>query len=236
MNPNHNKNLVRGLLVFAIVLCAYNLLAFLIPFRHTSTFWLGYVFGLVAIAFQIVALLVAFRNVDTARSKFYGIPTLRVGLYYLVGQLILSFIAMALGFVPGFPIWPLWLIFILFLAFAALGMIGADAVRDEIEQQEFVVKRDTSAMRELQNMSASLARRCQDPALAAELKKVAEDLRYSDPVSSALTEESEYRIKEMLEDVSGEVSSRQTYKALETCKSIRNLLAERNEILKQNKK
>ena len=49
-----NKNMLRGCAVLAILLVAYLLVIFLIPFAHTAVFWVSFVFTL--IAFGVVAV------------------------------------------------------------------------------------------------------------------------------------------------------------------------------------
>ena len=47
------KDTVRGIVALAVLLVLYILIAFLIPFVHTATFWVSFVFTL--IAFAVVA-------------------------------------------------------------------------------------------------------------------------------------------------------------------------------------
>ena len=91
-----NKSMIRFLVILAVVLIVFVVIAFVIPFAHTGVFWVALVFGLIAIAAQLYVQPKAFAG-EGARSKFYGFPIGRVGVIYLIAQLVLSLAAMALS-------------------------------------------------------------------------------------------------------------------------------------------
>ena len=154
------KNASRGLIVLAIVLAVFSLIAFAIPFAHTAVFWIAYGFGVLAILFQLYIFKTSFAGNGDAKSRFYGFPIARLGIYYLVAQLILSVIEMALaGLIPS---WPVIIVNVLALAFALIGCITAETMRDEIVQQDNKLKKNVSAMRELQSLAASMVGQCGD--------------------------------------------------------------------------
>ena len=69
-----NKGTFQAILILAIVLAAYLLLAFVIPFTKTAVFWLALVFTLAAFGLQLYVLKLSFEKGLDARSKFYGFP------------------------------------------------------------------------------------------------------------------------------------------------------------------
>lgn len=229
------KNLIRGLLAFGVILVVFNLLAFLIPFRHTAPFWVGYVFGMIAIFALPLILYVAFRGAEAARSKFYGVPIARIGVIFAAAQLILSFAAMALAFIPGFPAWPIILVSVLLLGAAALGVIAAEDTKAEIERQDTKLKKDVRSMRALQSMGRGLVSQCEDKALGAELGKLSDELRFSDPVSSEATADSEAELASLLDELQRAILESDATGASGLCKKARAVLAERNRICKLNK-
>lgn len=232
---NMNKNTMRGLIVGGIFLVVFNLIAFLVPFPRGGTFWVGYIFGLIAILAQAPIWMIAFRDAKSARSKFYGMPIARVGVIYLVAQLIFSFIAMGLAWVPVVPAWPFIIVSLLFFAAAALGTIATDMTREEIERQDVQIKRDVSKMRELQSLGNSLVRQCEDSAAKTELQKLSDALRFSDPVSSEATADSEAELKHLLDELQNALLDGDTAGVCGLCKQAQNVLAERNRICKLNK-
>lgn len=230
-----NKNTKIGAIALAIVLVAFCVIAFVIPFPKNGVFWVGFIFGVIAILAQAPIWMIAFRGAESARSKFYGMPIARVGVIYVIVQLILSLIAMCLSWIPVIPAWPFVIVFILILAAVALGTIAADVTRDEIVRQDVQIKRDVSKMRELQSLGTSLVRQCDDAAAKAELQKLSDALRFSDPVSSAATAEKEAELKHLLDELQTALVDGDFAGIGGLCKQAQNVLAERNRICKLNK-
>lgn len=225
----------RVAIVLAIVLAVFCIIAFVIPFPRNGLFWTGFVFGLIAILSQVPVFMITFRGADSARSKFYGMPIARIGVIYIVAQLIFSLIAMFLSWNCVIPVWPFVLVSMLMLGAVALGTIAADATREEIVRQDNQIKRNVSKMRELQSLGVSLASRCEDQTAAEELQKLSDALRYSDPVSSAATAESEAELKRLLDELQSALLDGDTTGIIGLCKQTQNVLAERNRICKLNK-
>ena len=92
-----SKGKFQTILILAIVLAAYLLLAFVIPFTKTAVFWLALVFTLAAFGVQLYVLKLSFTKGKDARSKFYGFPIARIGVVYLIVQIALSFLFMAIA-------------------------------------------------------------------------------------------------------------------------------------------
>ena len=229
------KNTKKGAVALLIVLVIFVLIAFLVPFPRSGVFWTGFIFGLIAILAQIPIWLIAFKGAESARSKFYGMPIARIGTIYLVVQLILSLAAMFLAWVPVIPAWPFIAVFLIIIGVVALGTIAADVTREEIERQDVQIKRDVSKMRELQSLGNSLANNCKDESLSPALKNLAEELRYSDPVSSDATAEIEAELKRLLTELQAALLDEDTAAAKSLCQQAQTTLAERNRICKLNK-
>ena len=174
----------RQLLICAIGLACFLALVFLIPFPKTAAFWICFAFTLIAIAAQGYVFKIAFDKGEPLRSKFYGFPIARIGVIYLIVQLVVCFVVMGLGFVVCVPYWIALLLCILILGAAAVGLIATDIMRDEVERQDVQLKKDVHIMRALQSKSAALAGSCADEATKKKLTDLAEKFRYSDPVSS----------------------------------------------------
>ena len=230
-----NNTTKKGAVALVITLVIFILIAFLVPFNRNGVFWTGFIFGVIAILGQALIWSIAFKGAESARSKFYGMPIARIGTIYLIVQLILSLIAMFLSWVPVIPAWPFILVFLLILGAAALGTIAADVTREEIVRQDVQIKRDVSKMRELQSLGNSIASSCEDKSLTPELQKLADALRFSDPVSSDATYESEAELKRLLDDLQTAIFDGDISGAQGLYKRAQSVLAERNRICKLNK-
>ena len=173
------KNASRGVITLAILLAVFSVIAFVIPFPKNTVFWIAYVCGVFAILFQLYIFKSSFGKKD-ARSRFYGFPIARLGIYYLVIQLVVSIIEIALS--KFLPTWVVILINVLILAVALIGCITTETMRDEIAAQDVKLKKSVSSMRELQSLTASLVNQTNDAELKKSLQKVADEFRYIEPV------------------------------------------------------
>lgn len=227
-----SKNAARGILLMAVLLAAFSAIAFVIPFAKNGVFWIAYLSGVFAILFQVYIFTSSFGK-ENARSRFYGFPVARMGIIYLVVQLIVSIAIIALA--KTVPTWAAVVINILILAFALIGCITAETMRDEIIRQDGKLKNSVAGMRELQSVSATLADQCDDQNLKKELKKLADEFRYSDPVSSDKTKELEKELQSRIKDLQQAVDDGDAEEAKALCGRLSDCLRERNRICAVNK-
>lgn len=227
------KSEIRSYIVLAIVFAVFTVISFAVPFDRNSIFWFGYIFGVIAIAFQVYFLKISFFVEGDAKSKFYGFPIARVGLIYLAAQIITSFIEMAIG--KYIPFWVVLIINVLIIAFAATGCIATDAMREEIEHQDVKLEKDVNRMRNLQSLTSSLVGQCSDVGLKKILNKLAEEFRYSDPVSSDSTEDLEEDLFIQLQDVQKAIVDGDTESVTKLCEGVVSTLRERNRLCAVNK-
>lgn len=223
------KDTIRGIIALTVVLALYILIAFLIPFVHTATFWVSFVFTLIAFCVVAASIYIAFVKNPDAKSRFYGFPIARIGVTYGVVQLIAGLIFMALGL--WIPVWVAVLIYAIALGVAAIGLISADAVREEIQRQDVKFKKDVSFMRNLQSKVCQMATQCD----ASELKKFAEDIRYSDPVSNDVLGDIEQELAAAVEELQAAVVDGDSESVAQLCRKASAVLSERNRLCKLNK-
>ena len=223
-----NKNAIRWWVVLGVVLVVYNVLAFALPFPKTAVFAVSYLFTTIAILAQIYVIRTAFYRGEGVKSKFYGFPIAKLGVIYLAVQLIAGLVFMALGLIV-----PVWLPLALYVVL--LGVAAADAARDEVVRQEVKLEKDVSRMREFQAKGRALVALNQVSEAARPLEKLAENLRFSDPVSSEALTEIEDQLAECLAQLQEAVSAQRTEQILSVCQEAEHILAERNQLCKLNK-
>ena len=204
MKPN--KNTTRVCIVLAVVLAVFCVVAFALPFVKNGVFWVSLIMGVVAIAAQLYVMKTAFAKGESARSKFYGWPIARVGVLYLAAQ----------------------------LGVAAIGFIATDATRDEIERQDVKLKKDVTAMRDLQSKARAMVGQLDGDAGKA-LEELSDKLRYSDPVSSDAVREIEEELAKCLDTLQQAVVDGDRDAVLTLCRKASLTLAERNRVCKLNK-
>ena len=223
------KNKTRLYLILAILLVLVSVIAFAVPVERTPVFWLSYAFAVIAIAVQAYSYPKAFGG-DNVRSRFYGFPIARVTTIYLIVQLTLSLAAMLLSGTAqiAIPTWAAVIVSTLLLGLTLIGLITTEGVREEVERQEAEKPKKTETMRLLRDKAAAMAASCDNPDLKSALDDLAEEFRYSDPVSSEVTEKLEMRMDIMLNEL-------QRGGNAQLAREIKQILAERNQVCKQAK-
>lgn len=222
------KNWIRGILTGVILLAVYHILVFAVPFQHNALFWTSYGFGWAAFAMLGLGAYLGLGRKDDAKSKFYGYPIARLAAIYFGVQMVLGLAAMAVSVVP---VWAAVVVYGILLALAALGMIGADAVVEEIHRQDAKLKKDVTFMRDLQSKVNQMAAQTEVP----EVKKFAEDVRYSDPVSCEALAEIERDLAAAVDELQAAIvdGDRDAIPAL--CRKAASVLGERNRLCRLNK-
>lgn len=227
------KNKIRSWIVLGVIFAVYTVLALALPFEKNAVLWLSYIFGVIAIAAQLYVLQVAFYKETTVKSKFYGFPVANVGVIYLLAQLGLGLVFMVLA--KFVPLWLPLVVYVVLLGAAAVGFIAADAMRDEVERQDTKLKWDVSAMRALQSRANALIGQCEQEVLTATVRKLADDFRYSDPVSSDAVAEQEQQLAMLMGELEQAAAEENIEVALTYCKRLSAALVERNRLCKLNK-
>lgn len=229
-----NEKEKKGLVVLALLFAVYTLIVLAVPFAKGGMFWLTYLFTAVAFGVQAYVFKLSFEKEAGAKSKFYGFPIARVGVLYLAVQLVLGLVFMALAAVA--PVWLALVLYLALLAAAAVGVIATDSIRDEVERQDAQLKKDVATMRALRSKAAALPARCEDAEAKSALEKLAEEFRYSDPVSAPALTDLETDMAATMEELSAAVTDGDNAAVLALCKKISATLAERNRLCKLNKK
>lgn len=227
------KTNIRMIIVGAALLVLYHLLILTIPFPANGLFWASYLFTLIAFGIAGVSLFIAFRSGGDIKSKFYGLPIAKVGMTYLAVQLVLSFILMALS--AYVFVWIGIALYTVALGAAVIGLVATDTVRDHIVEQNIRLKADVATIRSAQSMLNQLAVQCVDSEAAQLVRKLAEELRYCDPVSSPALKEIEAELSATIGDLQQAVVDDDAPSIEILCKKARAVLAERNRLCKLNK-
>ena len=191
-----NKGMAYAVLAIAFVL--FNVIAFAVPTAKTATFWIAYVFTAVAFALQIAIWKFAFKGANTLKSKFLGIPLISVGITYLIVQIVAFAIFMAL---PLAASWIAIVVCALILGISAICLIGTETGREEINRVEEKVEKKVFYIKSLQVDIEMLASAERDADTKAALTKLADKIRFSDPMSNdvlaSLEAEISAKVKEL---------------------------------------
>jgi MFS family permease len=223
------KDTIRAVVVAVVALVIYNLISFVIPFAHTAAFWISYGFTLAAFAVVCASIYIAFIKNPDAKSRFYGFPIARIGVLYGCAQLAVSLIVMALA--QWTPWWIPMLVYAIGMGAAVIGLVAADAVVEEIQTQDVKLKKDVSLMHGLQSKISQIASQTDDAAI----KALAEEFRYSDPVSNDAIADAEADLAAAVDQLQAAFVDGDNEAMTQLCRKATALLAERNRLCKLNK-
>ena len=223
------KDTIRWIIGLGVLLVLYILVAFLIPFVHTATFWVSFVFTLIAFGVVAASFYIAFIKNPDAKSRFYGFPIAKIGAIYGLVQLIAGVIFMALA--AWVPAWVAVLVYAIALGVAVIGLISVEAVVSEIHIQDEKLRKDVSLMRSLQSKVNQMAAQSEDAAI----KSLAEEFRYSDPVSSEAIGDAEADLSAAVDELQSAYVDGDSDAVAKLCRKVSALLAERNRLCKLNK-
>lgn len=191
-----NKGMAYAVLAIAFVL--FNVIAFAVPTAKTATFWTAYVFTTIAFAMQIAIWKFAFKGTDTLKSKFLGIPLITVGITYLIIQIVAFAVFMAL---PLTASWIAIVVCTLILGTSAICLIGTETGKEEIERVDKKVQSKVFYIKSLQADVEILASAETEADTKAALTKLAEKIRFSDPMSNDALSEFEAEITEKVKEL-----------------------------------
>jgi len=191
-----NKGMAYAVLAIAFVL--FNVIAFAVPTAKTATFWIAYVFTAVAFASQIAIWKFAFKGADTLKSKFLGIPLISVGITYLIVQIIVFAVFMAM---PLTASWIALVVYALILGVSAICLIGTETGREEVVRVEEKVEKKVFYIKSLQVDVEMLASAERDTDTKAALTKLAEKIRFSDPMSNEVLADLEAEITAKIKEL-----------------------------------
>ena len=117
-----------------------------------------------------------------------------------------------------------------------IGFIAAEATRDTIEKMDNKLKNNTECMQNLRSIVYPLSGQAKDAKCKEELDKLAEEFKYSDPVSSEAIKNIENELSEMVDELQKAVVDNDSESIIGLCDKIKISLTERNRLCKLNKR
>lgn len=236
MNIELNKKNKSMIAVWSIAAVVYILAFAIVPFpKNSASVWIAFLFTLVSVAASLSTALKAFGESGEVVSKFYGYPIFKIGAIYTVVQMIFSIIVFVVSAFVKIPYWIALLPSVVFLGVAAIGFVAADNAKDIVEKQDEDLKTATKTVEMFKADMASVVDLAKDDKIKAELEKLAEEFRYSDPVSSEATKELETKISAEIAELRDMVQTENSEKVKVKITEIRRLLNDRNRVCKLNK-
>ena len=229
-----NKRKAGGmsLAVLAIIFVVYNLFVFILCKPQTSAFWISYAFMLIAFASQIVAMFASVKTLDV-ETVFFGIPLMQLSVFYFFAELFASAVFMFFQNYLSFKI-PLLIQVALLAIFAVIGIMAV-AGRDATKEAKDTLQNKVSALKSMGVDVEMLASAAQDGELRTSLKRLAESIRYSDPITTPAIEDVELRIHPAISELRVYCEDGDKQSALDAVAKLERMIVERNKKLMLSK-
>jgi hypothetical protein len=238
-----NKRKISVIAGYIIGLILLNVIFWGIPFEKGGASYIAYVFLNIAVVVALVSVFLAFgKNNDSQqgremliKSKLYGFPVFRVGYIYLVAQIVIT-VAICIAYVLlHIQNWISLVCSMVALLLALLGLIVTDNVRDEVEHVDRLKNDKTKPVYTFRINIDSYADRCKNTEIKKKMEKLAEEFKYSDPVSNEELVEIENDIKSELGELDTELSKGNKEILIEKIDKIERLLSRRNDMCRYSK-
>ncbi len=171
---------------WAILLVLFHMIAFLTPneiagiSKFSGGFWVGYVFIILSFIGQFVCAYYSFKQ-ENLQKFFYHVSLITISYSAMAISVIIGVLCMALPFIPA---WAGAITCLLILGFNAVSILKAKAAIDIVSEIDEKTKIQTFFIKSLTADAEALLARAKSDSVKAELKKVCQAVRYSDPMST----------------------------------------------------
>jgi len=231
----HVKKTALIAVVYPLILIVLAVAFFLLPFEKTAA-------GFVALGFTALAIVIALvfsaktaKKADTTRKAFYAAPVIKAATVYMAVQIIIGIILCAISAFVELSVWISLAVCLVWFAAAIGGLVASNATKKAIAPIETETEVKIRNTTEFRIDMVSVFEACRSDEIRRELEKLADDFKYSDPISSPETLEIEKKIASEIADLAKKVEADKVEKAREGIRTVRNLLSERNRICKAYK-
>lgn len=230
-----NKRTQATAIIYAILFMVYNIVFFCIPFPKTAAAYTELLFTWVAFGISYTIYRNAFDGTESLQSKVYGFPIFRLGYLYLGVQSILGLLIGLIGYVTTVPMWIVIVLSVLLLGAALIGVIATDQVRNTIEDLEQQTEQQTKTMTYFHLDVSELLGKAKTNELKEQIRKLEDEARYSDPVSSDSLTEIEQKLQLEIHTLRTLMETDEK-QAVQKAVEIRKLLGDRNRRCKAEKR
>lgn len=225
------KKCLRGYILIAFIFLIFNIAT--VPFSKNIVFWIVYFFSVIAILMQVNTLHEMMKSRALIKDRTYDFPVLRISVLYLVLQITAGLLLM--GFSVKIPVFAAALIEVVILAAAVMGFFAARSARTEALRQDDRLEEELIKMKELQSRVDLLISQCEEIQIREILHKLAEEVRYSNPLSREITEEIEEEISVLFTEIEAAALDGDVENTFGLYERMMGLLRERDRICKYGK-
>lgn len=221
------------LIIWAICLALFNVIVFTVPNenREADNFWIGYALITASLVGNLACSYITLNSKSNAKV-FYNIPLITISIVGIVVSSIAGAIFMTIA---AIEIWVGVVISFIILAIVAIAALTAKTTGDIVGDIDDKIKTQTSFIKGIALDAEMLMSSASTPEAKAEIKKVYEAFRFSDPMSSDALTDVEGRIQNQFNLLSEVVITEDTEKISQVAKDLLSLIDYRNKKCKISK-
>ena len=187
-------------ILFLLTFIIINAIIVLVPFEKTGNLIVAWAGTVLMFLIGGVVLKVAMgKRSERSEAYLIGQKLLKTACL-LVGIQLLVLLAVAL-LGNGLPFWAVMLIEIILILVSILVLIRKDMARDTVRKIEKDISTSTADVKSLRVKAEALCSTIDDPENAKALQQLADELRYTDPVSNDATAPYESRLDTLLDSI-----------------------------------
>lgn len=231
----YNKKFSAGLLIIAVLAIVYSIVYWIVPVDLSAAKAWAYIFTMISVGVCVYSYFLAFVKSSNPKSAIYGFPISRIGFVYTLAQMVISLLILIISKVVDVKSWVCVVICVIMLGAALIGVIITDNSRDYIQDLDVKKTDNTKAMKYFNADVTSIIEKCSDIEVKKLLNKLADECKYSDPVSNSETEVLEEVINDMIAGLSMEIGTMDSAIAIVKVNEIRDALRDRNRRCKLSK-
>ena len=216
------------LIMLALMFVVYNIFLFVIAgfTDHTAVFWLSWFFVLLGFAVMAIVSIFLGKGGLHMRDWIFGFPMVMYTYIYIIGELLLSIVFMLLEYDAS---WQLaFLLQLVLICIYMVFVVGCFFAKQTVCEVKTNVKDKTMFIRMLRVDAEMLVEKCSDSETKELCKKLAEDIRFSDPMSNEALFELEKEIAHAVSCCNDAIVAGEFETAKEYCNKASVLLVERN--------
>ena len=215
--------------LWAVLLALFNVIAFVSVGwaayeKYTPAFWTGYTLITVMFAGQLICAFFVLKE-ENAQKLFYRISLIKTSYSGLITTFVIGGLCMLLS---PLPCWICVIVCAIVLAANVLTVLKATIAIDEVERIDRKVKQQTFFIKALSVDADALFASAKNETIKVECKKVADAIRYSDPVSNDMLASIESQITMRFATLSNAVAAENETAVSTTASELLVLIEDRN--------
>ena len=229
------------LIAWAILFVIFNVVVIVLPKETTVagvTFtkfgglsWITLILFELCFVGHLICTWIALRQ-NKLSGTFYRLPLIRLSYACIIVTTVIGCVMMA---IPNLPSWIPLIAALIIMALYAVAVVKAAAAAEIVEHIDETVRTDTAFIRNLTAEANTLVTRAKSEKVRAACKKIAEAVRYSDPMSSGALSDAESRIRAEFGIFTDAVLSDNADAVNASADTLLSLIAERNQTCKAGK-